>query len=266
MLDADGSRVFAVDASGTVTALETRYGKVLWQQAVPESGDGYPAVRVAADRVYVQGRSKSPDGGSQSFVTALDASTGKKLPFGTPEDGTRFAMPGTCETRGLALAQDEFDATVFLCAKENGAGVLRGDPGRRRAADIPYAGRTLSGPAVAGGRVYLMAASPEGEPAFMELNQQSGGAVWRLPLAKDCTDPDRPEGANAVVVTDGLAYVRCRTSGMVIDLASHRQTGRFTVPGGVPTGPDAPSGFLVVGGLVFTPTTEGWSTFEPVVV
>ncbi|GHI82774.1 hypothetical protein Sxan_01380 [Streptomyces xanthophaeus] len=263
VLDADGSRVFAVNLSGTVTALETRYGKSLWQQSVPESEDGYPALRVAADRVYVQGRSQKPDMGFQTFVTALDGGTGKKLPFGTPEDGTRFTMPGTCETRGLTLARDESDATVFLCSKENGAGVLRGDPARRRSTDIPYAGTTLSGPAVAGGKVYLMASASEGEPAFMELDQQTGGAVWRVPLAEDCTDPERPEASNAVVVTDGLAYVRCRSTGVVIDLASHKQTGRFTVPGGVRPGPDGPPGFLVVGGVVFTPTAKGWSAVEP---
>ncbi|MFG2752452.1 protein kinase domain-containing protein [Streptomyces xanthophaeus] len=263
VLDADGSRVFAVNLSGTVTALETRYGKSLWQQSVPESEDGYPALRVAADRVYVQGRSQKPDMGFQTFVTALDGGTGKKLSFGTPEDGTRFTMPGTCETRGLTLARDESDATVFLCSKENGAGVLRGDPARRRSTDIPYAGTTLSGPAVAGGKVYLMASASEGEPAFMELDQQTGGAVWRVPLAEDCTDPERPEASNAVVVTDGLAYVRCRSTGVVIDLASHKQTGRFTVPGGVRPGPDGPPGFLVVGGVVFTPTAKGWSAVEP---
>ncbi|MFD3698852.1 PQQ-binding-like beta-propeller repeat protein [Streptomyces sp. NPDC058646] len=263
VLDAAGSRVFAVNASGTVTALETRYGKLLWQQAVSGSEDGYPALRVAADRVYVQGRTQNADMGFQSFVTALDGATGKKLPFGTPQDGTRFAMPGSCESRGLTLAQDASDTTVFLCNKENGAGVLRGDPARRRSTDIPYAGTTLSGPAAAGGRVYLMATASEGEPAFMELDQQTGGAVWRVPLGEDCTDPERPEASNAVVVTDGLAYVRCRTSGVVIDLASHKETRRFTVPGGVRPGPDGPSGFLVVGGVVFTPTAKGWSAVEP---
>ncbi|MCP3759220.1 PQQ-like beta-propeller repeat protein [Streptomyces sp. TBY4] len=263
VLDADGSRVFAVSASGTVTALETRYGKLLWQQPVSGSEDGYPALRVNADRVYVQGRTQKPDMGFQTFVTALDGSTGKKLPFGTPQDGTRFAMPGTCETRGLTLAQGPNAATVFLCSKENGAGVLRGDPAARRTADLPYAGTTLSGPAVAGDEVYLMATSAGGEPGFMELNQESGGAVWRVPLAQECTDPERPEAANAVVVTDGLAYVRCRTSGVVIDLASRKQTGRFTVPGGVRAGTDGPSGFLVVGGIVFTPTAKGWSSVEP---
>lgn len=255
VLDADGSRVFAVDESGTVTALETRYGKVLWRQTVSGAEDGHPALRVAADRVYVQGR------GLQSFVTALDAATGEKLPFGTPRDGTRFALPGTCERHGLALAQDESDATVFLCGKEDGTGVLRGDPGRRRTKSIPYAGTALSGPAAAGGRVYVMATAAKGEPVFMEVGQESGGAVWRIPLAAECADPERPETANAVVVTDGLAYVRCRTSGVVIDLTTREKTARFTVPGGVR--PDGPSGFLVVGGLVFTPTTKGWSAVEP---
>ncbi|MFG2639389.1 PQQ-binding-like beta-propeller repeat protein [Streptomyces sp. NPDC048370] len=263
VLDADGSRVFAVDASGRVTALETRYGKVLWQQTVSGSEAGHPALRVAADRVYVQGRSQNPDTGVQSFVTALDGATGKKLPFGTPEDGTRFAMPGRCETRGLALAQDEFDGTVFLCNNEDGKGVLRGDPGRRRTMVVPHGGTTLSGPAAAGGRLYVMATTPAGAPTFMELDQQSGGAVWQAPLAEECADPERPRTANAVVVTDGLAYVRCRTSGVVIDLASRKQTGRFTVPGGVRTDPDGPSGFLVVGGIVFTPTSKGWSAVEP---
>lgn len=108
-----------------------------------------------------------------------------------------------------------------------------------------------------------MATAAGGEPGFMELNQESGGAVWRIPLAKECTDPERPEAANAVVVTDGLAYVRCRTSGVVIDLASRKQTGRFTVPGGVRPGTDGPAGFLVVGGIVFTPTAKGWSSVEP---
>ncbi|WUH75688.1 protein kinase [Streptomyces sp. NBC_00435] len=263
VLDADGSRVFAVSASGTVTALETRYGKLLWQQRVSGSADGYPALRVAGDRVYVQGRSQKADMGFQSFVTALDGATGKKLPFGTPEDGTEFAMPGSCETRGLTLEQEASGGVVFLCNKENGAGVLRGDPGWRRTADIPYAGTTLSGPAVAGGKVFLMATASGGEPAFMELDQQSGGAVWRVPLAQDCTDPDRPEAANAVVVTDGLAYVRCRSSGLVIDLVTHQETARFTVPGGVRPGPDGPPGFLVAGGVVFTPTAKGWSALEP---
>ncbi|WP_327255754.1 protein kinase domain-containing protein [Streptomyces sp. NBC_01244] len=263
VLDAAGSRVFAVSASGTVTALETRYGKLLWQQAVSGSEDGYPALRVDGDRVYVQGRTQKADMGFQTFVTALDGATGKKLPFGTPQDGTRFAMPGTCETRGLTLARDLYEATVFLCSKENGAGVLRGEPAQRRSADLPYAGTTLSGPAAAGDKVYLMATAAGGDPGFMELNQESGGAVWRIPLAKECTDPERPEAANAVVVTDGLAYVRCRTSGMVIDLASRKQTGRFTVPGGVRPGTDGPSGFLVVGGIVFTPTAKGWSSVEP---
>ncbi|MFD3947577.1 protein kinase [Streptomyces sp. NPDC058579] len=278
VLDADGSRVFAVDASGTVTALETRYGKVLWQRTVSGSEDGYPVLRVDADRVYVQGRSQSPAKGSQSFVTALDAATGKALPFGTPEDGTRFALPGTCATRGLTLTEDENThvsegegdddsapgATVFLCAKEDGTGVLRGDPAWRRAADIPYAGTTLSGPTAAGEKLYLLAAAPKGEPAFIELDQKSGAAVWRVPLAEECPGLERPEASNAVVVTDGLAYVRCRTSGVVIDLASREKTGRFTVPrGGVPTGPDGASGFLVVGGVVFTPTTKGWSAVEP---
>lgn len=262
VLDADGSRVFAVSASGTVTALETRYGKLLWQAPVSGSEDGYPALRVDADRVYVQGRTQKPDMQFQTFVTALDGSTGKKLPFGTPQDGTRFAMPGTCETRGLTLA-DVSGATVFLCSKENGAGVLRGEPALQRSVDLPYAGTTLSGPAVAGEQVYLMATAAGGEPGFMELNQESGGAVWRLPLAKECTDPERPEGANAVVVTGGLAYVRCRTSGVVIDLVSRKQTGRFTVPGGVRPGTDGPAGFLVVGGIVFTPTAKGWSAVEP---
>ncbi|MFE9566548.1 protein kinase [Streptomyces sp. NPDC006487] len=263
VLDSAGSRVFAVSASGTVTALETRYGKLLWQQAVSGSEDGYPALRVDGDRVYVQGRTQKPDMGFQTFVTALDGATGKKLPFGTPQDGTRFAMPGTCETRGLTLARDLYEATVFLCSKENGAGVLRGEPAQRRSADLPYAGTTLSGPAAAGDKVYLMATAAGGEPGFMELNQESGGAVWRIPLAKECTDPERPEAANAVVVTDGLAYVRCRTAGVVIDLASRKQTGRFTVPGGVRPGTDGPSGFLVVGGIVFTPTAKGWSSVEP---
>ncbi|MFD5145678.1 protein kinase [Streptomyces sp. NPDC058401] len=263
VLDADGSRVFAVSAQGTVTALETRYGKVLWQQAVPGSDDGYPALRVDGDRVYVQGRAQKADMGFETFVTALDGATGKKLPFGTPADGTRFAMPGTCETRGLTLGRDESEATVFLCNKENGAGVLRGEPARRRSADLPYAGTTLSGPAVAGDKVYLMATAAGGEPGFMELNQESGGAVWRIPLPRECTDPDRPEASNAVVVTSGLAYVRCRTSGVVIDLASRKQTARFTVPGGVRTGSDDPFGFLVVGGIVFTPTAKGWSSVEP---
>lgn len=263
VLDADGSRVFAVSASGTVTALETRYGKLLWQQPVSGSEDGYPALRVDGDRVYVQGRTQKADTGFQTFVTALDGATGKKLPFGTPQDGTRFAMPGTCETRGLTLARDLYEATVFLCSKENGAGVLRGEPAQRRSADLPYAGTALSGPAAAGDKVYLMATAAGGEPGFMELNQESGGAVWRIPLAKECTDPERPEAANAVVVTDGLAYVRCRTSGVVIDLASRKQTGRFTVPGGVRPGTDGPSGFLVVGGIVFTPTAKGWSSIEP---
>lgn len=263
VLDPDGSRVFAVNASGTVTALETRYGKTLWQQAVPGSEDGFPALRVADNRVYVQGRLQKADMGFESFVTALDGATGKKLPFGTPQDGTRFAMPGTCETRGLTLGRDEYGAPVFLCNKENGAGVLRGDPGRRRSTDIPYAGMTLSGPAAAGGRVYVMASASEGEPAFMELDQQTGGAVWRIPLAQECADPERPEAANAVVVTDGLAYVRCRTTGVVIDLTSHEKTGQFTVPGGIRPGPDGPAGFLVVGGVVFTPTAKGWSAVEP---
>lgn len=172
-------------------------------------------------------------------------------------------MPGTCETRGLTLARDVYDDTVFLCSKENGAGVLRGEPAHQRSADLPYAGTTLSGPAAAGDKVYLMATAAGGEPGFMELNQESGGAVWRIPLAKECTDPERPEAANAVVVTDGLAYVRCRTSGVVIDLASRKQTGRFTVPGGVRPGTDGPAGFLVVGGIVFTPTAKGWSSVEP---
>ncbi|MGW5397469.1 protein kinase domain-containing protein [Streptomyces sp. NPDC003952] len=263
VMDAAGSRVFAVSASGTVTALETRYGKVLWQQEVPGSDDGFPALRVDGDRVYVQGRSQKPDMGFETFVTALDGATGKKLPFGTPADGTRFMMPGTCETRGLTLGRDDSEATVFLCNKENGAGVLRGEPARRRSADLPYAGTTLSGPAVAGDKVYLMATAAGGEPGFMELNQESGGAVWRIPLAQECTDPDRPEASNAVVVTDGLAYVRCRTSGVVIDLASRKQTARFTVPGGVRTGSDDPFGFLVAGGIVFTPTAKGWSSVEP---
>lgn len=266
VLDADGSRVFAVSMSGTVTALETRYGKVLWQQAVSGSdgsADGFPALRVDGDRVYVQGRAENPDTGAGSFVTALDGATGKKLPFGTPQDGTRFTMPGICETRGLTLGRDESEATVFLCNKENGAGILRGEPARRRSADLPYAGTTLSGPAVAGDKVYLMATAAGGEPGFMELNQESGGAVWRLPLAQECTDPERPEASNAVVVTDGLAYVRCRTSGVVIDLVSRKQTGRFTVPGGVRPGADDAFGFLVVGGIVFTPTAKGWSSVEP---
>lgn len=263
VLDAAGSRVFAVSASGTVTALETRYGKLLWQQPVSGSEDGYPALRVDGDRVYVQGRTQNADMGFQSFVTALDGATGKKLPFGTPKDGTRFSMPGSCETRGLTLARDLYEDTVFLCSKENGAGVLRGEPAHQRSADLPYAGTTLSGPAAAGDKVYLMATAAGGEPGFMELNQESGGAVWRIPLARECTDPERPEAANAVVVTDGLAYVRCRTSGVVIDLASRKQTGRFTVPGGVRPGTDGPSGFLVVGGIVFTPTAKGWSSFEP---
>ncbi|MGW6568920.1 protein kinase domain-containing protein [Streptomyces sp. NPDC054975] len=263
VLDADGSRVFAVGASGTVTALETRYGKVLWQQTVSGAGDAYPALRVAADRVYVQGRSANADTGSPSFVTALDGATGEKLPFGTAQDGTRFAMPGRCVDHGLTLAQEESDATVFLCDKEDGRGVLRGDPGRRRTMDIPHGGTTLSAPAAAGDRLYVTATEPGGEPAFMELDQQSGGAVWRVPLAPECADPERPKAANAVVVTDGLAYVRCRTSGVVIDLASRRQTGRFTVPGGVRAKPDGPSGFLVVGGVVFTPTAKGWSAVEP---
>ncbi|MCX4783153.1 protein kinase domain-containing protein [Streptomyces sp. NBC_01264] len=263
VLDADGSRVFAVSASGTVTALETRYGKLLWQQKVSGSEDGYPALRVDKDRVYVQGRTQKADMGFQTFVTALDGATGKKLPFGTPQDGTRFSMPGTCETRGLTLARDLYDDTVLLCSKENGAGVLRGEPAHQRSADLPYAGITLSGPAVAGDKVYLMATASDGEPGFMELNQESGGAVWRIPLARECTDPQRPEAANAVVVTGGLAYVRCRTSGVVIDLASRKQTARFTVPGGVRPGTDGPSGFLVVGGIVFTPTAKGWSAVEP---
>lgn len=263
VLDQAGSRVFAVSASGTVTALETRYGKLLWQQEVSGSEDGYPALRVDGDRVYVQGRTQKADMGFQTFVTALDGATGKKQPFGTPQDGTRFAMPGTCETRGLTLARDSYEATVFLCSKENGAGVLRGEPAQQRSADLPYAGTTLSGPAAAGDKVYLMATASGGEPGFMELNQESGGAVWRIPLAKECTDPERPEAANAVVVTDGLAYVRCRTSGVVIDLASRKQTARFTVPGGVRPGTDGPSGFLVVGGIVFTPTAKGWSSVEP---
>lgn len=266
VLDADGSRVFAVSTSGTVTALETRYGKVLWQQAVSGAagaGDGFPALRVDGDRVYVQGRDQGADTGVESFVTALDAATGKKLPFGTPQDGTRFTMPGICETRGLTLGRDESEATVFLCNKENGAGILRGEPARRRSADLPYAGTTLSGPAVAGDKVYLMATAAGGEPGFMELNQESGGAVWRIPLAQECTDPERPQASNAVVVTDRLAYVRCRTSGVVIDLVSHKQTGRFTVPGGVRPGADDAFGFLVVGGIVFTPTAKGWSSVEP---
>lgn len=117
---------------------------------------------------------------------------------------------------------------------------------------------------MAGDKVYLMATASGGEPGFMELNQESGGAVWRVPLAQECTDPERPEAANAVVVTDGLAYVRCRTSGVVIDLVSHERTGRFTVPGGgVRSGADDPFGFLVVGGIVFTPTAKGWSSVEP---
>ncbi|MEU4270741.1 protein kinase [Streptomyces sp. NPDC026092] len=278
VLDADGSRVFAVDASGTVTALETRYGKVLWQRTVYGSEDGHPVLRVAADRVYVQGRSQSTGTLAHSSVTALDASTGKELPFGTPEDGTRFALPGTCAARGLTLAQDEGPgpaegesdtgsadgATVFLCAKEDGTGVLRGDPAWRRTTDLRYAGTTLSGPASAGAKVYLVAASPKGEPAFVELDQKSGEAVWRVPLAEECPGLKRTEAANAVVVTEGLAYVRCKTSGVVIDLVSRKKTGRFTVPrGGVPTGPDGPAGFLVVGGVVFTPTTKGWSAVEP---
>ncbi|MGW1775097.1 protein kinase domain-containing protein [Streptomyces sp. NPDC002104] len=273
VLDADGGRVFAVSATGTVTALETRYGKVLWQQAVPGSMDGYPALRVDGDRVYVQGRAQDADTGDESFVTALDGVTGRKLPFGSPGDGAaaggtpaggaRFTMPGICETRGLTLGRDEKAATVLLCNKENGAGVLRGEPSRGRGADLPYAGTTLSGPAVAGDRVYLMATAASGEPGFMELNQESGGAVWRIALAQECTDPERPEASNAVVVTDGLAYVRCRTSGVVIDLNSRKQTGRFTVPGGVRSGADDPFGFLVVGGIIFTPTAKGWSSVEP---
>ncbi|MFF3210180.1 PQQ-binding-like beta-propeller repeat protein [Streptomyces sp. NPDC002886] len=275
VLDADGGRVYAVSASGTVTALETRSGKVLWQREVPGSDDGYPALRADGARVYVQGRSQNTDDMRfESFVTALDGATGKKLPSGTPQDGTsqdgtpqdgtRFTMPGSCETRGLTLGRDGNGATVFLCNKENGAGVLRGEPARRRSADLPYAGATLSGPAVAGDKVYLMATASGGEPGFMELNQESGGAVWRVPLAQECTDPERPEAANAVVVTDGLAYVRCRTSGVVIDLVSRKQTGRFTVPGGgVRSGADDPFGFLVVGGIVFTPTAKGWSSVEP---
>ncbi|MER5762999.1 protein kinase [Streptomyces sp. NPDC002082] len=266
VLDADGSRVFAVSMSGTVTALETRYGKVLWTQTAfgsAGSADGYPALRVDGDRVYVEGRTQNADMRFESFVTALDGATGKKLPFGTPEDGTRFTMPGICETRGLTLGRDESEATVFLCNKENGAGVLRGEPARRRSADLPYAGTTLSGPAVAGDKVYLMATAAGGEPGFMELNQESGGAVWRIPLAQECTDPERPEASNAVVVTDGLAYVRCRTSGVVIDLVSRKQTGRFAVPGGVRPGADDAFGFLVVGGIVFTPTAKGWSSVEP---
>lgn len=266
VLDADGSRVFAVSASGTVTALETRYGKVLWQQSVSGSEDGFPALRVDGDRVYVQGRTQNADMGFQTFVTALDGATGKKLPFGTPQDGTRFAMPGTCETRGLTLARRDGVATFFLCSKENGAGVLLGEPARQRTTDLPYAGTTLSGPAAAGERVYLMATAAGGEPGFMELNQESGGARWRVPLAQECADPERPEAANAVVVTGGLAYVRCRTSGVVIDLASRKQTGRFTVPGGVRPGTDGPAGFLVVGGVVFTPTAKGWSAVEPAAV
>ncbi|MFF9012366.1 PQQ-binding-like beta-propeller repeat protein [Streptomyces sp. NPDC014870] len=277
VLDADGSRVFAVDASGTVTALETRYGKVLWQRTVSGTGDGPPVLRVAADRVYVQG-SQSSGASAHSFVTALDASTGEELPFGTPEDGTRFALPGTCANRGLTLAQDEGPgpaegesdsgsgdgATFFLCAKEDGTGVLRGEPAWRRTTDIPFAGTTLSGPTSAGLKVYLLAAAPNGEPGFVQLDQKSGAAVWRVPLAKECPGLTRTEAANAVVVTDGLAYVRCRTSGVVIDLVSRKKTGRFTVPdGGVPTGPDGASDFLVVGGLVFTPTTKGWSAVEP---
>ncbi|MFJ7268751.1 protein kinase [Streptomyces sp. NPDC099050] len=265
VLDADGGRVYAVSASGTVTALETRYGKVLWQQEVSGSDDGYPALRADGDRVYVQGRTQNADDMRfESFVTALDGATGKKLPSGTSQGGTRFTMPGSCETRGLTLGRDENGATVFLCNKENGAGVLRGEPARRRSADLPYAGTTLSGPAVAGDKVYLMATASGGEPGFMELNQESGGAAWRVPLAQECTDPERPEAANAVVVTDGLAYVRCRTSGVVIDLVSREQTGRFAVPGGgVRSGADDPFGFLVVGGIVFTPTARGWSSVEP---
>lgn len=100
VLDADGSRVFAVSASGTVTALETRYGKLLWQQPVSGSEDGYPALRVDGDRVYVQGRTQKADMGFQTFVTALDGATGKKLPFGTPRTAPGSRCPGPARPVG----------------------------------------------------------------------------------------------------------------------------------------------------------------------
>ncbi|MEV8532921.1 protein kinase [Streptomyces sp. NPDC051211] len=265
VLDTDGSRAYAVDLDGTVTAVETRAGQKVWRTAVPGSEDGYPALRAAGGRVYVQGRSQNPDMGFQTFVAVLDGATGKRLPAGpAPRNANRFALAGPCGSRGLAVAQTGSGPVTFLCHRESGPSVLRGEPAKDAAVDIPYGGSGLSGLAAAGGRAYLMASSLNGEPAFMELNQESGGAHWRIPLPSNCAEPERPEAANAVVVTDGLAYVRCLTSGVVIDLAGRKKIKEFDIPGGLRAGPDGPAGFLVAGGVVFTPTAKGWSAVEPV--
>ncbi|QES48773.1 hypothetical protein DEJ50_14045 [Streptomyces venezuelae] len=246
----DGGRAYAVTAGGTVTAVDTGRGAKLWSVAAPESDDGYPMLRAAGGKVYVQGRAQNPDMQFHAFVTSLDGATGR----GTDQS----PLSGPCETRGLIVAPVAAKR-VFLCHRENGSGVLNGDPEKGAAWDIPYGGNALSPLSAAEGKVYFLAASLSGEPAFTELNQESGGSQWRVPLPKVCAEPDRPETANAVVVTDGLAYVRCGAEGRVIDLAEHETVLKFTVP----VRPEGPAGFLVAGGVVFAPSESGWASVEP---
>ncbi|MER5934914.1 PQQ-binding-like beta-propeller repeat protein [Streptomyces sp. NPDC002054] len=246
----DGGRAYGVTAGGTVVAVDTGRGVRLWSVAAPKSDDGYPMLRAVEGKVYVQGRGQNAEMQFHAFVTTLDGATGRSV--------GHSPLAGPCETRGLTVAPVAAKR-VFLCHRENGSGVLLGDPEKGAAWDIPYGGNALSPLSAADGKVYFMAASLSGEPAFTELNQDSGGSEWRVALPEVCAEPDRPDNANAVVVTDGLAYVRCGAEGRVIDLEAQEAVLKFTVP----VRPEGPAGFLVAGGVVFAPSETGWASLDP---
>ncbi|MFG2293917.1 PQQ-binding-like beta-propeller repeat protein [Streptomyces sp. NPDC048603] len=259
-LAADGDRAYAVTLKGEVTALDASVGRLLWKAPpAKDSVVGYPALRASGGRVYVQGLGQNPNMTSYTFVSTLDSAKGTQT--------TRVNLSDTCEIRGLAVAPAE-ERTVFLCHGEHRQGVLRMDPEKDAAdpekdasVDIPFGGHALSGLSTASGKIYFAAASISGEPGFTELNQESGGSLWRVPLPEECSAPERPEQANAVVVTGGLAYVRCGPEGRVVDLAARKTVKRFSAP--ARTDPEGPAGFLVVGGLVFAPSGTGWAAVEP---
>ena len=138
-------------------------------------GEGYAAPAVAGGRLYIQGQQ-----GSQQFVLALDASTGRAL-WKTPTGGAfreqRGNGPrGSPTVDGNRLYALAADGTLVCLEISSGKRIWGMNFVQRFGGSIPRWGYSES-PLVEGDRVIVTAGGPDA--AVVALNKATGDLIWK---------------------------------------------------------------------------------------
>ncbi|WP_149829282.1 protein kinase domain-containing protein [Streptomyces tailanensis] len=260
----DGERVYVVDHSGLVVAVDARTGREAWSAQArtnPETGTGHPpALRIVGDRLHVF-TGVGSDGLGEDFDTVVDTGSGEEVAafkLAAPcEPGSQALLEEDGATRLYCIAVNDEDAESALLSQKLAADAK----GVRTEVDATLGGGQIGAPelSVTPGRVLFVAPNQTGGE-LVAVDTVERTELWRRPM------PGRGPADAPPVQAGDRVYVANTRGVAVFDSRTGKLLYRHSVPtveddSGFDTGLDTEP--MVAGGIVYVPSSKaGWVSLD----